>query len=137
MSPPDAKVSPVLDDPLTRDCPGRDLFLLATGKWTLLILWALQTGPRRFHQLRDDVQGISERVLSATLKTLVRHGLTQRHVEPSVPPKVSYELTPSGRGLLAVMEQLTTWIAAELETVEAAKSSYDRAQDAGTADQQK
>ncbi|MFD1794860.1 helix-turn-helix transcriptional regulator [Paracoccus aurantiacus] len=113
-------------DPMTADCPGRDLFLLATGKWTLLILWSLKSGPRRFHQLRDDVEGISERVLSATLKSLCRNGLTMRHVEASIPPKVSYELTPTGKGLLSVMEGLTGWIAAEIHTVEDAKARYDR-----------
>lgn len=120
------EVSPINADPMQSHCPGRDLFLLATGKWTLLILWALKTGPRRFHQLRDEVEGISERVLSATLKGLCRHGLMQRHVEPSIPPKVSYELTSTGMGLLSVMEGLTGWIAQELDAVEAAKARYDR-----------
>lgn len=120
------EVSAADADPMTADCPGRDLFLLATGKWTLLILWSLKNGPRRFHQLRDEVEGISERVLSATLKSLCRHGLLRRHVEPSVPPKVSYDLTPTGTGLLSVMEGLTGWIAQELDTVEAAKARYDR-----------
>ncbi|MFD1880586.1 winged helix-turn-helix transcriptional regulator [Paracoccus pacificus] len=77
-------------------------------------------------QLRDDVGGISERVLSSTLKTLCRNGLTDRHVQPTVPPKVSYSLTPSGQGLLSVMERLTDWIGRELQTVEAAKARYDR-----------
>ena len=117
-------------DPMRSDCPGRDLFLLATGKWTLLILWALKSGPRRFHQLRDEVDGISERVLSATLKSLRRNGLVMRHVEPSVPPKVSYELTEIGTGLLSVMEGLTGWIAQELDAVEAAQARYDREGDA-------
>ncbi|WBU60294.1 winged helix-turn-helix transcriptional regulator [Paracoccus albus] len=103
---------------------------MATGKWTLLILWALKSGPRRFHQLRDEVDGISERVLSATLKSLRRNGLVMRHVEPSVPPKVSYELTEIGTGLLSVMEGLTGWIAQELDAVEAAQARYDRENDA-------
>ena len=59
------------------------------------------------------------------LKKLCRHGLIDRHVEPSVPPKVSYSLTQSGDGLLAVMEGLTCWIAKERETVERAKARYD------------
>ncbi len=121
------EVSPSQANPMQADCPGRNLFLLATGKWTLLILWSLKSGPRRFHQLRDEVGGISERVLSATLKELVRHGLASRHVEPSIPPKVSYALTRSGTGLLSVMEGLTGWIADELATVEAAKALHDRA----------
>jgi DNA-binding HxlR family transcriptional regulator len=106
------------------DCPGRDLFKLVTGRWTLLILWSLKSGSMRFHRIRDAVEGISERVLSSALKELCRHGLTDRHVEPSVPPKVSYSLTRSGEGLLDVMSHLTGWIARELEHIEQAKQRY-------------
>lgn len=113
-------------DPMQADCPGRDLFMIATGKWTLLILWALRSGPRRFHQIRDDVDGISERVLSSTLKTLCRNGLMTRHVRPTVPPRVSYALTPTGEGLLSVMDGLTGWIGREIGTVERARAEYDR-----------
>ena len=79
----------------------------------------------RFFQIRDQVEGISERVLSSALKDLWRHGLISRHVEPSVPPKVSYSLTPSGQGLHDVMGQLTGWIASELDSIEAAKRRFD------------
>lgn len=129
MSRPDVKVSAAESgDPMNADCPGRALFILATGKWTLLILWSLRDGPRRFHELRDDVGGISERVLSSTLKALCRHGLTDRHVEPTVPPKVSYNITGTGAGLLSVMQQLTGWIAREYQAVEAAKLRHDQGQ---------
>lgn len=123
------KVSPSpanLSDPMQSDCPGRDVFKLITSRWTLLILWSLKSGPERFHRIRDTVDGISERVLSSALKDLCRNGLTERHVEPSVPPKVSYSLTPCGRGLLVVMDQLTGWIARELDNIEMAKQRYDR-----------
>jgi DNA-binding HxlR family transcriptional regulator len=102
------------------------VFKLITGRWTLLILWSLKLGPVRFHRIRDTVEGISERVLSSALKDLCRHGLVSRHVEPSVPPKVSYSLTDSGEGLLDVMEHLTGWIARELDGIEKAKREYDR-----------
>lgn len=122
------KVSPTsadLSDPMRSDCPGRDVFKLVTSRWTLLILWSLKSGPVRFHRIRDTVEGISERVLSSALKDLCRYGLVSRHVEPCVPPKVSYSLTASGGGLLDVMEHLTDWIARELDTIAAAKREYD------------
>ncbi len=115
-----------LSDPMHVDCPGRDIFKVITGRWTLLILWSLKSGRMRFHRIRDTVEGISERVLSSALKDLCRHGLVSRHVESSVPPKVSYSLTGSGEGLLEVMEHLTGWIARELDVIEAAKREYDR-----------
>lgn len=121
------KVSPnpeALSDPMHSDCPGRDVFKLVTGRWTLLILWALRSGPMRFHRIRDTVEGISERVLSSTLKELGRNGLIDRHVEPSVPPRVSYSLTQCGEGLLDVMDRLTNWIASELAYIENAKKNY-------------
>lgn len=114
-----------LSNPMHSDCPGREVFKLITGRWTLLILWSLKAGPVRFHRIRDAVEGISERVLSSALKDLCRHGLISRHVEPSVPPKVSYSLTQCGQGLLIVMEQLTGWIGSELDAIEVAKQRYD------------
>ena len=115
-------------DPMHADCPGREVFKLITGRWSLLILWSLKSGPVRFHRIRDTVEGISERVLSSSLKDLCRHGLVSRHVDPSVPPKVSYSLTQSGEGLLDITDQLTGWIARELDNIDAAKRRYDRAQ---------
>ncbi|WP_295809299.1 helix-turn-helix domain-containing protein [uncultured Nitratireductor sp.] len=113
-------------DPMHRDCPGREIFQTITNRWTLLILWALKDNTRRFHELRDCVEGISERVLSQNLKTLCRSGLIDRHVEPTVPPKVSYSLTVTGRDLISVMEGITGWIARQLPNIEKAQARYDR-----------
>ncbi len=68
-------VSPSSDpaDPMHSDCPGRDLFELITSRWPLLILWSLRGGPQRFYEVRNAVEGISERVLSEVLKKLCRH----------------------------------------------------------------
>lgn len=122
------EVSPSTPDPanpLQSDCPGRELFEFITSRWPLLILWSLKPGTKRFFEIRNEVEGISERVLSDVLKKLCRHGLVVRRVEPSVPPKVRYSLTQSGTGLLDVMAGLTEWIARELEAVELAKQQYD------------
>ena len=125
------EVSPAPADPsnpMHAACPGREVFKLITSRWSLLILWSLTSGPVRFHRIRDTVEGISERVLSSALKDLCRHGLVARHVEPSVPPKVSYSLTQSGEGLLDITDQLTGWIARELDNIDAAKRRYDSIQ---------
>ncbi|WP_417770013.1 winged helix-turn-helix transcriptional regulator [Stappia sp.] len=116
------------DDPLNAECPGRTLFETITGRWSLLILWSLRNGPLRFFELRNRVEGISERVLSHNLKALRRDGLLARHVEPTVPPKVSYSLTKVGAELVEVMDGLTGWIARRLPDVEAARASHDAAE---------
>ena len=115
-------------DPLHAACPGRAVFETVTNRWTLLILWALKDGTLRFFSLRDRVEGISERVLSQNLKALCRSGLIERHVEPSVPPKVSYTLTATGADLLSVMDSLTGWIADKLPQIVEAERRYDEAQ---------
>ena len=114
-------------DPLQAACPGRAIFETVTNRWTLLILWSLKDGTQRFFEIRDQVQGISERVLSQNLKALCRSGLIERQVEPTTPPKVSYTLTPIGSDLLTVMERLTGWIADKLPKIIEAEQRYDRA----------
>jgi DNA-binding HxlR family transcriptional regulator len=113
------------DNPFNSDCPGRSLFETITNRWSLLILLALKEGPLRFHLLRDTIEGISERMLSQNLKLLVRDGLVERTVEPSVPPKTTYELTPIGLELANTMEGVTRWIAHRLPEVQAARGTFD------------
>ncbi|WP_306028341.1 helix-turn-helix domain-containing protein [Stappia sp. MMSF_3263] len=120
------------DDPLHAECPGRSVFETITGRWSLLILWSLRGGSLRFFELRNNVEGISERVLSHNLKALRRDGLLARHVEPTVPPKVSYSLTDVGAELIEVMDGLTGWIARRLPDVEAARASHDAAEGSGS-----
>lgn len=104
---------------------------MITSRWVLLILWALRDGGLRFYLLRDRIEGIRERMLSLTLKTLCRNGLVARHVEAGVPPRVSYSLTPTGADFLAGMEGLTGWIARKLEAIETARQTHDRDPNAG------
>ncbi|MCR9195780.1 MAG: helix-turn-helix transcriptional regulator [Hyphomonas sp.] len=112
-------------DPARADCPGRDIFETVTNRWTFLILWCLRTGPLRFFELRDTVEGISERVLSENLKKLARDGLVERHVEPTRPPKVSYTLTPIGEELTNVVQQLANWIDQRTPDIERARLRHD------------
>lgn len=77
--------------------------------WTGQILWTLQEGPLRFNEIATRVTGIGEKVLSARLKELESQGLLARHVFPTTPVKVEYELTCKGRGFQQVVEAITNW----------------------------
>ena len=114
-----------LHDPARTDCPGRSVFETVTNPWRFLILWCLREGPLRFYQLRDTVEGISERMLSQNLKKLTRDGLLDRRVEAASPPRVSYALTPIGKELTEVIETLADWIDRRTTDVERARARYD------------
>ncbi|RZS44332.1 HxlR family transcriptional regulator [Herbihabitans rhizosphaerae] len=117
--------SPREGDVFHSECVGRAIMEDISGRWSTLILAALRDRPMRFFELRDKIEGISEKVLSQKLRVLVRDGLVERTVEPSVPPKVSYALTDLGRGLTRPLGQLVRWIAAHAPEVVAARESYD------------
>lgn len=110
----------------TADCPGREVFNHITSRWGLLILVSLGGGPMRFHLLRDHIEGISEKMLSQTLKILVRDGLVGRFVEPSIPPRVTYELTGMGRELAAPLQDVVDCLGQRTPDIIAAQRRYDR-----------
>ena len=116
-----------MGDVFNSDCPGRTVFTHVTSRWGMLILAALRDGPLRFYLLRDRIGGISEKMLSQNLRELVRDGLVDREVEPSVPPKVSYSLTPLGEGLAGSLQTLLTWIGTHTPDVIAAQRRHDAA----------
>jgi DNA-binding HxlR family transcriptional regulator len=95
------------------------------SRWGVLVLTALRDGPVRFSALVAKVEGISEKMLSQTLRTLSRDGLVYREVEPSIPPKVSYGLTPLGAGLAGHLQQLFDWLRANADQVVAHQLQYD------------
>ncbi len=80
-----------------------------SGKWTLLVLWELWGGPLRFNELRRRVPGVTQHVLTTTLRDLERAGLVTREVFAEVPPRVSYALSPEGRSLQHVFVALIEW----------------------------
>lgn len=79
------------------------------GKWSMLVLWELLQEESRYAELQRRVSGISQKVLSAELKRLVRAGLVERDVAPTVPPQVTYRITEDGRSLRGVFEALHQW----------------------------
>ncbi|AXC49222.1 transcriptional regulator [Paracoccus suum] len=107
--------------PLKSGCVWREAFALVTSRWGILILIALGQRPLRFYLLRDSVEGISEKMLSQTLKLLVRDGFVARHADGSAPPQVTYSLTPLGKGLAERLNAVSEWLGAHLDEVNAVR----------------
>ncbi|MGI3900817.1 MAG: winged helix-turn-helix transcriptional regulator [Janthinobacterium lividum] len=108
------------------ECAGVAPVLARVGdKWSVLIVRSLGQGPRRFNELKRDIGGISQRMLSLTLRGLERDGLVNRTVFPVVPPRVDYALTDLGRSLWAPVEALGTWAQSHRAEIAAAQIRYD------------
>ncbi|HXF37468.1 MAG TPA: helix-turn-helix domain-containing protein [Actinomycetota bacterium] len=90
-------------------CPATAALEILGRKWTGQILWSLLAGPRRFSELLEQVPGITDRVLSARLKELLRSGIVTRRTFAAGPPRVEYRLTARGRALAPVLEEMTRW----------------------------
>jgi DNA-binding HxlR family transcriptional regulator len=116
-----------VDDVFRRDCPARVVLDHVTRRWGILVLTALDSSDLRFYELRDRIEGVSEKMLSQTLRTLVRDGLILRTVEPTVPPSVTYALTPLGRSITASLRTLTGWIRDHAAEIIQAQQTYDAA----------
>jgi DNA-binding HxlR family transcriptional regulator len=93
-------------------------------KWSVLVVGLLRDGPRRFSDLRRSIEGISQRMLTLTLKALERDGLVTRTVFPTIPPKVEYALTELGLTLLGPITALAEWAQANRATIQKARASY-------------
>jgi DNA-binding HxlR family transcriptional regulator len=92
------------------DCPAREVLDHLTSRWAVLVLTALLNGPHRYHQLRAVVGGISDKMLSGTLRTLLADGLIHRQVDAGQPPAVTYSVTELGRGAAAALQPILDWI---------------------------
>lgn len=107
-------------------CPIRDVLDRVGDKWSSLILLSLKAGPRRFGALRRDIEDISQRMLTETLRNLQRDGFISRKVIPTTPPQVEYALTPLGASLQAALKQLAYWSSMNHDAIRSARSIYDR-----------
>lgn len=106
-------------------CPTRMVLDRIADKWAMLILGRLEDGPVRFNQLRREIEGVSQKVLSQSLKRLERDGLVLRTVFPTVPVTVEYALTPLGRTLTDTFSSVRRWAETNIEAVLAAQDAYD------------
>jgi len=107
------------------DCPTRRVLDRIGDKWAVLILILLARGTKRFNELRREIDGVSQKMLSQTLKSLERDGLVSRRAIPTVPVTVEYSITPLGMTLHQAVDTLRLWAEAHIGAVEAARRRYD------------
>ncbi|HVY84049.1 MAG TPA: helix-turn-helix domain-containing protein [Caulobacterales bacterium] len=116
-------------EPDPERCPAVSEVLSRIGdKWSVLIIVHLGNGPKRFNEIKRKVEGISQRMLTLTLRSLERDGLVTRTVTPSIPPRVDYALTELGRDLLNPVSALGDWALKHQTCIQAARKRFDEAQ---------
>ena len=98
---------------------------LVADKWAVLILYALSRGTMRHNRLHREIEGISQKMLTKTLRRLERDGLVGREAYPEIPPRVEYSLTPLGGSLIGILAELCVWAEEHIEEVETARRDYD------------
>ncbi|GMA21683.1 transcriptional regulator [Arsenicicoccus piscis] len=114
-------------DVLNPACPSRTVLRHLTDRWTPLVVGVLAAGPARFGELRDQVGGVTAKVLTQTLRSMERDGLVVRRALATMPPRVDYELTALGRTLVEPLDALRGWAEQHAGEVLEARSSYDEA----------
>lgn len=104
----------------------REVLNRVGDKWSVFVVRLLDGGPRRFSELLRMIEGISQRMLTLTLRGLERDGLVTRTVFPTIPPRVDYALTPLGRTLIEPVKALATWAEKHREQIQSARDRFDR-----------
>ncbi len=127
-----------MSDIESHDCRAVSAILSRIGdKWSVLIITRLGEGPRRFNEIKRMIGGISQRMLTLTLRNLERDGLVSRTVTPTVPPRVDYALTDLGRDLLNPVAALGAWAIEHTPCIEAARARFDQSEGAETPHQER
>jgi len=116
-------------NPFNESCPSQEILALIGGKWSMLLLCVLRDGPVRTGELARRVGGISQKMLTQTLRELARHGIVTRKDYGEIPPRVEYELTALGRSLSALVVEIENWVTANYRRM----TSSARRHDAGAA----
>jgi DNA-binding HxlR family transcriptional regulator len=106
-------------------CRAREVLDLVADKWSLGVVATLGAGPKRFSELKRGIEGISQKMLTVTLRGLERNGILIRTVYAVMPPNVTYELTAMGRTLLAATDPLVRWSLQNISTIDAARAEFD------------
>ncbi|MEU9897326.1 winged helix-turn-helix transcriptional regulator [Streptomyces phaeochromogenes] len=117
--------SPDEADVTRADSLAREIFSDVANKWAFLIIESLGERTLRFSGLRDEVEGISHKMLTQNLRMLERNGLVDRKVHPTVPPRVEYTLTEAGQGLRATVDGMCDWTHRYFGHIEASRRSFD------------
>jgi len=130
---------PIADRPVKKQCSiGKPSVMNAAclsrlvldriaDKWTALIIHVLSSGTKRHNELRRQIAGVSQKMLTQTLRSLENDGLVERKVYPVVPPKVEYRLTPLGRTLIEPLEAICRWAEKHVPELEAARNRASKA----------
>lgn len=118
------KGSPDEADLTRADSLAREIFSDIANKWALLIIETLGERTMRFSELRNEVEGISHKMLTQNLRMLERNGLVERHVHPTVPPRVDYTLTQPGQALRATVDGMCDWTHQYFGHIEAARHRF-------------
>lgn len=108
------------------DCGIRDILDRIGDKWSVLVIVELASGVKRFRELQRAIDGISQRMLTLTVRRLERDGLVTRTIYPTVPAQVTYELTERGNSLTMLVKQLTEWSLEHKDSIGASRELYDR-----------
>jgi DNA-binding HxlR family transcriptional regulator len=106
-------------------CFNRHILDIVINRWTSLIFYALSREPKRYNELKKMIEGISQTMLTSTLRKLERHGLIHREIFPVIPPKVEYSLTPLGKTLIPIFEQIYQWADDNMAAIHSAQEQYD------------
>ena len=112
------------------ECPLREMLDRLGDKWSILIICTLAEAPNktlRFSELKREVEGISQRMLTTTLRNLERDGLLKRYLYPEIPPRVEYELTFLGKSVLDSMQSFRTWIEDNWSKIQKSREVFDQA----------
>ncbi len=115
-------------DAYLAECPSRKLLDRIADKWVALVVKSLGDGPKRYSEVSHQLAGVSQKMLTQTLRSLERDGVLTRTVTPSVPVRVDYELTPLGESLNGVLGQLKMWAEQHMPEVDLARADYDARQ---------
>lgn len=110
-------ISPLLGQVLSNECPSREILEHLTNKWSVLVLRCLSEGVHRFSELKQRIEGVSEKMLAQTLKMLEQDGFILRTVYPIVPPKVEYQLTITGSQAAEKINYLIGWVERSLPEI--------------------
>lgn len=126
MKPENIRVPVAPPSPHAGDCRAVASVLARVGdKWSVFVIMMLTDGPRRFNELKRMISGISQRMLTLTLRGLERDGLVTRTVFPTIPPRVDYELTDLGRGLSQPVKALGQWAFDHIPEIQGAREKFD------------
>ncbi len=112
-------------NPFNANCPSQDILALIGGKWSMLLLCVLSEGPIRTGELARRAGGISQKMLTQTLRELQRHGIVRRRDFGCVPPRVEYSLTPLGESLSQLVRKIETWVESNYSRMTRVARSYD------------